>query len=104
MNAKKSMKNGGPAANWTYLTNHTHVLICLAQDSELTLRDVSTKVGITERAVQRIVADLEVAGVLTRHREGRNNRYKINRNSKLRHNVESHRTVGGLINYVLGKT
>ena len=71
--------------SWTYLTNHSHVLICLAQDSEMRLRDVALKVGITERAVQRIVAELEEGGVLTRIRDGRRNHYEINREARLRH-------------------
>jgi DNA-binding transcriptional regulator PaaX len=87
--------------SWTYLTNHTHVLICLSQDSEVRLRDVAEKVGITERAVQRIVAELEEAGVLVRIKEGRRNRYQINSDSPLRHPLEAHRTIADLI--ILGK-
>lgn len=82
---------------WTFLTNHSHVLICLAEDPEMRLRDVAERVGITERAVFRIVADLEEAGVLTRHREGRRNQYEIHGNRPLRHPVEMHRTVGDLL-------
>ena len=55
---------------WTFLSNHTHVLVCLQRDPELTLRDVAARIGITERAVQRLVADLEAAGVLRRWRDG----------------------------------
>jgi len=61
------------------------------------LRDVADRVGITERAVQRIVQDLEQAGVITRQREGRRNHYRINPDRHLRHPVESHRTVGDLL-------
>ena len=82
---------------WTFLTNHSHVLICLAQDSEMRLRDVALKVGITERAVQRIVAELEEGGVLTRIRDGRRNHYEINRAARLRHSLESHRTITEII-------
>ena len=82
---------------WTFLTNHSHVLICLAQDSEMRLRDVALKVGITERAVQRIVAELEDAGVITRIRDGRRNHYEINREARLRHSLESHRTITEII-------
>jgi DNA-binding MarR family transcriptional regulator len=82
---------------WTYLTNHTHVLICLAQDSEMRLRDVAEKVGITERAVQRIVAELEEAGALTRVRDGRRNHYEVHSDAQLRHPIESHRTIRELI-------
>jgi len=64
------------------------------------LRDVAERVGITERAVQRIVQDLEEAGVVTRQREGRRNRYEINHDCHLRHRVEAHRTVGDLLRLV----
>jgi DNA-binding IclR family transcriptional regulator len=83
--------------SWTFLTNHSHVLICLTQDSEMRLRDVALKVGITERAVQRIVAELEEGGVVTRHREGRRNRYEIHPEIKLRHAIEAHRSVAEII-------
>jgi len=85
------------AVPWSFLTNHSHVLFCLSQDPGLTLRDVATKVGITERAVQRIVLELEAGGVLTRMREGRRNRYTIDPSVPLRHSLESHRTVGELL-------
>ncbi|HEX8524369.1 MAG TPA: winged helix-turn-helix domain-containing protein [Tepidisphaeraceae bacterium] len=83
--------------SWTFLTNHSHVLICLWRDPESRLRDVADRVGITERAVQAIVSDLEDAGALKRERAGRRNRYEINPNIPLRHPVESSRTVGALI-------
>jgi DNA-binding Lrp family transcriptional regulator len=82
---------------WTFLTNHSHVLICLAQDSAMRLRDVAEKVGITERAVQRIVAELEEGGVLTRHRDGRRNHYEINTEVALRHRLEAHHTIAEII-------
>jgi DNA-binding Lrp family transcriptional regulator len=85
------------SARWTFLTNHGHVLLCLAQAPELRLRDVAERVGVTERAVQRIVADLEEAGYLTRHRAGRQNEYEINGRQPMRHPVEAHQTVGALI-------
>ena len=82
---------------WTYLTNHTHVLICLAQDSEMRLRDVAEKVGITERAVQRIVSELEESGAITRVRDGRRNHYDVHLEAQLRHPIEAHRTIRELI-------
>lgn len=90
------------AAAWTFLTNHAHVLICLARDPFLRLRDVAVTVGITERAAQRIVADLEAAGAITRTREGRRNRYALHSEIPLRHPVEAHRSVGDLLHMVLG--
>lgn len=82
---------------WTFLTNHAHVLICLAKSPELRLRDVALQVGVTERAVQRIVADLEEAGYLIRRRAGRQNEYEISRDQPLRHPVEAHHAVSALI-------
>lgn len=82
---------------WTFLTNHSHVLICLARDPLLRLRDVAVEVGITERAVQRIVADLEEAGIITRTRDGRRNHYEVHRSVPLRHPVEAGCTVRDLL-------
>lgn len=86
---------------WTFLSNHAHVLLCIAHEPEARLREVAHRVGITERAVQRIVADLEEAGYLSRSREGRRNRYKVHPNLPLRHSLESHREVGVLLNLIL---
>jgi hypothetical protein len=88
-------------SGWTFLTNHAHVLICLKKEPGLTLRDVSARVGITERAVQRIVADLEEEGYLVREREGRRNSYQLNLNRPLRHGVEQPCTIGDLVDLVL---
>ena len=82
---------------WTFLTNHSHVLICLARDPDLRLRDLADAVGITERAVQGIVNDLEAAGFITKHREGRRNHYSIVRDGSMRHRVEAGHTVGELL-------
>ena len=82
---------------WTFLTNHSHVLICLSRDPDLRLRDLAEAVGITERAVQGIVNDLEAAGFVTKHREGRRNHYSIVRSGFMRHRVEAGHTVGELL-------
>ena len=87
-------------SHWTLFSNHAHVLLCLDREQAMVLRDVAMQVGITERAVQNIVADLELGGVITRFKEGRCNRYKINRRVKLRHPIESHRSVGELLDFV----
>ena len=87
-------------ATWTFLTNHSHVLICLHSEPSIRLRDVADKVGITERAVQRIVQELEEAGVITRKKEGRCNTYTVHAKHKLRHAVESHRSVEDLLKMV----
>ncbi len=82
---------------WTFLTNHAHVLILLSQDSSLVLREVALKIGITERAVQRIIADLEQDGFIEREKVGRKNQYHILVKRPLRHPVEAHRSIGDLI-------
>lgn len=87
---------------WTFLTNHGHVLVCLAADPNMLLRDVAARIGITERAVQQIVADLEGAGVITRARSGRRNTYDVSRAGTLRHPLESGVTVGEFIDLILG--
>ena len=88
-------RNG--AARWTFLTNHGHVLLCLAEAPALRLRDVAARVGVTERAVQRIVADLEGGGYLTRRRTGRQNVYEIDLDRPMRHSIEAHQPVRALI-------
>lgn len=89
------------APDWTFLTNHAHVLFCLAKDPEIRLRDVADRVGITERAVQRIVTELETAGFITRQRNGRRNRYTVHQQNPLRHPIESHRSVADLLTLIL---
>jgi len=95
--------SGGEAA-WSFLSNHSHVLLSLARDPTQRLRDVAHDVGITERAVQKIVADLERDGAITRLREGRRNRYEIHPRVALHHRIESHCTVGDLMRMVLGRS
>lgn len=99
---KKNPKKSGPAPAhpFTYLTNHSHVLVALDTDPELRVRDLAGLVGITERAVQRILADLEDAGVVRIEKIGRRNRYRILRSAKLRHPLEHHCSVGGLLDWV----
>jgi len=87
---------------WTFLTNHTHVMLCLAGKPQPPLRRVAELVGITERSVQRIVADLEQAGYLSRRREGRRNRYAIRKGVALRHPIETHRRIGDILDLILG--
>lgn len=83
------------------MTNHAHVLLCLVGNPGTRMRDVAARVGITERAVQRIVAELEKAGYIDRVREGRVNRYFVNEDQCLRHPVEQHCTIGELIQTVM---
>ena len=85
---------------WTFLTNHTHILVCLSRDESTTVRNLALQVGITERSVQRILADLEESGVVTRIREGRRNRYEVNDAFQLRHPLEASHTLKELLRAV----
>jgi DNA-binding transcriptional ArsR family regulator len=87
-------------STWTFLSNHTHVLVCLAAEGDQTVRDIAQKVGITERAVLRIVSELEEGGVLARERDGRRNRYSIALEAPLRHPLEAHCRIGELLGLV----
>ena len=91
----------GDSARWTFFSNHAHVLISLYQDSEMVLRDIASRVGITERAVQSIIQDLEDAGFLKRERVGRQNHYQVIHNKHLRHPIEAHCTVDMLFDVIL---
>ena len=98
---KIAKKSAAPEPHaFTYLTNHSHVLVALDTDPELRVRDLAALVGITERAVQRILSDLEEAGAIKIERIGRRNRYRIQRGGKLRHPLEDHCTIGGLLSWV----
>ena len=88
--------------SWTFFTNHAHVLFCLASDPGMRLRDVAERVGITERAAQRIVAELQEAGYLVIEREGRRNTYQVEMAIPLRHPVEEHVSLGAILGVVLG--
>jgi predicted transcriptional regulator len=90
-------KGGPKAAGWTFLTNHTHVLVCLYRNPEITLREVAVLVGITERMVQKIVAELVEAAFLEVTKVGRRNTYQIAVDRKLRHPLESHRSIGDML-------
>lgn len=84
-------------SRWTFLTNHGHVLICLARDADLRLRDIADEVGITERAVHGIISDLEEAGYVVRRKVGRRNRYEVRPEGAMRHPVERGHVVGVLL-------
>ena len=86
-----------PRSGWTFLSNHAHVLIALAKNPDMRIRDLADAVGITERAVAQILTDLQDAGVLQRRRDGRRNVYSVDRDAPLRHKVEAHRTVGDIL-------
>jgi predicted ArsR family transcriptional regulator len=87
-------------SRWNFFTNHAHILIYLEAHPDQTLRRVALAIGITERAVQRIVAELEEGGYLKRAKIGRQNKYEINGDTPLRHSQESHRSVKELLDWV----
>lgn len=87
--------------SWTFLTNHAHVLITLAQHEGIVLREIAQRVGITERAVQKIIAELAAEGFLKRVKVGRQNHYKLHLQRPLRHPIEQHRTIGDIIKLVI---
>jgi MarR family len=84
---------------FTLLTNHAHVLVVIAQKPDVRMREIATVVGITERAVQRIVDDLTATGYLIVTKDGRRNRYQVQPELPLRHRMDRHRTVGDLIRF-----
>ena len=86
---------------WTFLTNHGHVLLLISQDPDIRVRQLAGRVGITERAAHRIVADLVGAGYLSRTRVGRRNRYMVHPELPLRHPIERTHNIGELLD-VLG--
>ena len=81
-------------SDWTFFSNNAHVLVCLTQTPQPTTREMAIRVGITERAVQRIIKKMVEAGVLKVEKEGRRNRYELDLNQQLRHPLESHKTIG----------
>lgn len=87
---------------WTFLTNHGHVLVCIAGDPGIRGRDIADQVGITERAAQAIIADLVGEGYVKRTRIGRRNHYDINPDRPLRHPVEQPHSIGELLQFIAG--
>jgi hypothetical protein len=88
------------SSSWTFLTNHGHVLVCIAYDPGIRGRDIAARVGITERAAQAIVADLVREGYVTRTKVGRRNVYRINPDRPLRHPCEQPHSIGELLRVV----
>ena len=88
---------------WNFLSNHSHVLVCIATDGDVRLRDIAARVGITERSAQRIINQLREAGILLASRCGRRNHYLINVDGPLRHPLEAHCSVGSVLAAVLGR-
>ena len=86
---------------WDFLTNHAHVLVCVARDPGARLRDIAAAVGITERAAHRIVSELVDEGYVVREREGRRNRYEVKAKLPLRNPLTAEREVGELLQLLL---
>lgn len=95
--------NEAAAHGWTFLSNHAHVLVCLREEPDLRLRDLAARIGITERAVQKILGQLEEEGLVQRTREGRRNRYRLELDQPLRHPLESHCSVRELVDLICGE-
>ncbi len=93
-----------PESTWTFLTNHSHVLLCLAKSPSARIRDLALEIGITERAVQRIVSDLTEGGYIDKIKDGRSNTYTVDITRNLKHPIESHRKISDLISVIYGVT
>jgi DNA-binding IclR family transcriptional regulator len=91
------MVENGDRKPWTFITNHTRVLAVIAENPNVRLRDIAQAIGITERATQRIVADLEEAGYLSHEKVGRRNAYKIEPEKHLRHELEQNNQIRALL-------
>jgi uncharacterized membrane protein len=89
-------------SRWDFLTNHAHVLTCVAHDPGIRLRDIASAVGITERAAHRILSELVEEGYVLRERQGRRNRYQVKPDLPLRHPLVEGREVGDLLEVLLG--
>lgn len=98
--AGSSASSADSVPRWTFLTNHTHVLAVLHSNPQVVLRQVAIEVGTTERAVQRIIQDLEESGFIEREKVGRQNRYRVLTSQSLRHPIEAHRKIGDLLKLI----
>jgi hypothetical protein len=104
MNSRSSVEEAksSPAGHWDFLTNHAHVLICVARDPGIRLRDIAEMVGITERATHRILSELVGEGYVLREKQGRRNRYEVVPELPLRHPLVQEREVGDLLEVLIG--
>jgi DNA-binding MarR family transcriptional regulator len=101
-----NMQQGSQASGtrWDFLTNHAHVLVCVAYDPGIRLRDIAAAVGITERAAHRILSELVGEGYVLREREGRRNRYQVRTELPLRHPLAEEHEVGDLLEVLISST
>jgi DNA-binding MarR family transcriptional regulator len=91
------MSNPDSTRRWRFLSNHTQVLLCIQRDPDARFRDIAETVGITERAAQRIVADLIESGYVESERVGRRNHYRVNANAAMRHPAQEGHDIGELL-------
>ena len=89
--------SGDERKTWRFLSNHTQVLLCLHRDPNSRFRDIAQSVGITERAAQRIVADLVESGYVESERSGRRNHYRIRTKIAMRHPAQHGHEIGELL-------
>lgn len=94
---RRSVATSSNPGGWTFLTNHMHILVVLDREPDMRIRDLAEEVGITQRAVQRILAELGEEKILRVKKDGRRNTYSINRRTRLRHPLENRHTVGELL-------
>lgn len=94
----------GDAPTWTFLTNHGHVLVCIAQNTDVRIAEIAQLVGIGERAAHRIVSDLVRDGYVIRAKDGRRNTYSVDFSQPLRHPLESDHTIGEIFRVLAGRS
>ena len=91
---RPSNTNRRKRVNWKFLTNHSHVLICVMRNPNLLVKEIAQRIGITERAAQSVLRDLEDSGYVEVRREGRRNRYKVHSELPLRHPLYEGHSIG----------
>jgi DNA-binding MarR family transcriptional regulator len=101
--SKQSTPSASPT-RWDFLTNHAHVLTCIADDPGIRLRDIAAAVGITERAAHRILSELVAEGYVRRERQGRRNRYTVITDRPMRHPLVQEREIGDLLEILTRST
>ena len=87
--------------SWLFLSNHGNVLLCIARDPSIRISEAADRVGIGERATQKIIADLVADGYITRTKDGRRNHYTVNREAQLRHPLFSNLSIGPLVDALI---
>lgn len=106
--SQRKIPRGPPAAahlpGWTFLTNHGHVLVCIAQHADIRISQIADLVGIGERAAHRIVGELVRDGYVVRTKNGRRNTYAVDFSRPLRHPLEREHTIGEIFRVLSGKS